>query len=76
MSIEKQKTAKRGRPPTGHKLSGSSERFHREYAGQEPLIVEHPGPDENSVPEKSADDLSIAVSNHKFPRNFGKLWTA
>jgi hypothetical protein len=75
-SKKKSVVSKRGRPATGHKLQGTAERFHRQYPGQEPLIVEHSGPIEDSIAEESP---STELSDHKFPPpkkhpTFQKVW--
>ena len=67
---------KRGRPATGHKLQGTEQRFHREYDGQEPMVVEHSGP--GSTFQEDVDD-SIKLVDHKYPPPkshpiFQKIW--
>lgn len=78
MERQKSKTEKkpRGRPATGHKIGGTEQRFHREYAGQEPRVIEHSPPepvaDENGIP-------SDKYADHKYPPPkchpiFEKIW--
>lgn len=66
MEKQKQKIskAKRGRPATGHKLPGTDQRFHRQYEGQEPRIVEHSTPPTASVENEMPNDK---YANHKYP---------
>jgi hypothetical protein len=80
MRKQKNAVSRRGRPATGHKLSGTEQRFHREYPGQEPRIVEHPGPVlvQNAQDSDSGKSEQL-LSNHKYPPPkqhpvFQKIW--